>query len=318
MSKKLIDINSEQLYKIIKSKIKNQLIEGKKHKKSSLNEYIYTQEEIYCSKKFISFDNNNLNDWVTAQFGTDVNRKKILSPKIKDSWISCDMTQSRSGIDITDKIFCSNDNINYKIVNNTIKSTFILKDESDFWVFLHSKGKLEEDTAVILFSKNQITETVFMSLGLFVKNDDLTPENDKKYFFRIFQTMQLVETYDRNSKDFIMNTKYQKNGTSLIKINIIDDGSEKIKVSAWINEGNAENILQGNFFSPVCLKDDDKENLRNSAFDVINENYKIMFAGSGNNCKIIRFSCETEFKEDFDYYAGCNKGFNSCNCCNII
>ena len=162
MSKKLIDINSEELYKIIKSKIKNQLTEGKNHKKSYLNEYIYTQEEIYCSKKFITFDNNNLNDWVTAQFGTDVNRKKILSPKIKDSWISCDMTQSRSGIDITDKIFCSNDNINYKIVNNTIKSTFILKDESDFWVFLHSKGKLEEDTAVILFSKNQITETVFI------------------------------------------------------------------------------------------------------------------------------------------------------------
>ena len=317
MSKKLIDINSEELYKIIKSKIKNQLIEGKKHKKSSLNEYIYTQEEIYCSKKFISFDYNNLNEWVTASFGTDVNRKKILSPKIKDSWIACELNQKRNSIDITDKIFCSKDNINYKIVNNNIKSTFILKGESDFWVFLHSKGKLEEETAAILFSKNQFTETVFMSLGLFVKNDDLIPENDKKYFFRIFQTMQLVETYDRNSKDFIMNTKYEKYDSSLIKINIVDDGTEKIKVSAWINEGNAENVLQGNFFIPVCMNNDDK-NLRNSAFDVYTENYKIMFAGSGNSCEIIRFSCETDFKEDFDYFAGCNKGFNSCNCCKII
>ena len=317
MSKKLIDINSEELYKIIKSKIKNQLIEGKKHKKSSLNEYIYTQEEIYCSKKFISFDYNNLNEWVTASFGTDVNRKKILSPKIKDSWIACELNQKRNSIDITDKIFCSKDNINYKIVNNNIKSTFILKGESDFWVFLHSKGKLEEETAAILFSKNQFTETVFMSLGLFVKNDDLIPENDKKYFFRIFQTMQLVETYDRNSKDFIMNTKYEKYDSSLIKINIVDDGTEKIKVSAWMNEGNAENVLQGNFFIPVCMNYDDK-NLRNSAFDVYTENYKIMFAGSGNSCEVIRFSCETEFKEDFDYFAGCNKGFNSCNCCNII
>ena len=317
MSKKLIDVNSEELYKIIKSKIKNQLIEGKKHKKSSLNEYIYTQEEIYCSKKFISFDNNNLNEWLTASFGTDVNRKKILSPKIKDSWIPCELNQKRNSIDITDKIFCSKDNINYKIVNNNIKSTFILKGESDFWDFLHSKGKLEEETAAILFSKNQFTETVFMSLGLFVKNDDLIPENDKKYFFRIFQTMQLVETYDRNSKDFIMNTKYEKYDSSLIKINIVDDGTEKIKVSAWMNEGNAENVLQGNFFIPVCMNNDDK-NLRNSAFDVYTENYKIMFAGSGNSCEVIRFSCETDFKEDFDYFAGCNKGFNSCNCCNII
>ena len=317
MSKKLIDVNSEELYKIIKSKIKNQLIEGKKHKKSSLNEYIYTQEEIYCSKKFISFDNNNLNEWVTASFGTDVNRKKILSPKIKDSWIPCELNQKRNSIDITDKIFCSKDNINYKIVNNNIKSTFILKGESDFWVFLHSKGKLEEETAAILFSKNQFTETVFMSLGLFVKNDDLIPENDKKYFFRVFQTLQLVETYERNNKDYVLNTKYEKADSCLIKINIVDDGTEKIKVSAWMNEGNAENKLVGNFCTPVFMNSKEDE-MKNSAFDIITENYRVMFAGSGDSCEINRFSCETEFKEDYDYFAGCKQGFDSCNCCIIF
>jgi hypothetical protein len=318
MSKNLIDINSEELYKIIKSRIKNQLSENKKKKKSSLNEYIYTQEEIYCSKKFISFDNNSDNEWSTASFGTDVNRKKILSPKILDTFSSCVLGPKRNGHDITNRIFCSNDVINYKIVNNNIKSTFILKGESDFWIFLHSKGKLEEGTAVILFSKNQFTETVFMYLGLFLKNDDLSPENDKKYFFRIFQTMQLVETYDRNNKDFIMNTKYEKCDSSLIKINVVDDGSETIKVSAWINEGDAENVLKGNFFTPVNMDDNNHENLKNSAFDIYTENYKIMFAGSGNSCEVIRFSCETDFKEDFDYFAGCNKGINGCNCCKII
>jgi len=316
MAKSIIDLNSEELYKLIKSRIKNKLDEMTNQKKLSSQEYIYTQEEIYCSKKFISFDHNNLNDWVTASFGTDVNRKKILSPKIKDSWCPCQIDQKRYGMEIKDKIFCSKENINYKIVNNTIKSTFILKGESDFWVFLHSKGKLEDETVVILFSKYQFSQIVFMSLGLIVKNDDINMGEDKKYFFRVFQTLQLVETYERNSKDYVMNTKYESADSCLIKINVIDDGSEKIKISAWMNEGNAENKLIGNFCSPVILnnKEDD---IRNSAFDIITENYRVMFSGSGDSCEINRFSCETEFKEDYDYFAGCKQGFDSCNCCTI-
>ena len=317
MSKSLIDLNSEEIYKIIKTKINNQIKEEEKQKKLSPLEYIYTQEEIYCSKKFISFDNNNFHEWVTAPFGTDINRKKILSPNIKDTWCACEIDQKRYEIEIKDQIFCSNDNINYKIVNNTIKSTFILKGESDFWVFLHSKGKLEEGTVVILFSKYQFSQTVFMSLGLFIKNDNLESETDKKYFFRVFQTLQLVETYDRNNKDFIINTKYESADSCFIKINVIDDGSEKITVSAWINEGNAENKLNGNFCIPV-MNNNDEESLKNSAFDVLTENYKIMLAGSGDSCEVIRFSCETDFKEDYDYFAGCKQGFNSCNCCKII
>ena len=316
MDKSIIDLNSEELYKLIKSRIKNQLEEINNQKKSSHQEYIYTQEEIYCSKKFISFDHNNINEWLTATFGTDVNRKKILSPKIKDSWGPCQIDQKRYGTEIKDKIFCSKDDINYKIVNNTVKSTFILKGESDFWVFLHSKGKLEEETVVILFSKYQFSQIVFMSLGLFIKNDDETMGEDKKYFFRVFQTLQLVETYERNKKDFILNTKYESADSCLIKLNIIDDGSEKIQVSAWINEGNAENKLIGNFCYPVNINKED--DLRNSAFDRITDNYRIMFAGSGDSCEINRFSCETEFKEDYDYFAGCRQGFDSCNCCKII
>ena len=316
MAKSIIDLNSEELYKLIKSRIKNKLDEMTNQKKLSSQEYIYTQEEIYCSKKFISFDHNNLNDWVTASFGTDVNRKKILSPKIKDSWCPCQIDQKRYGMEIKDKIFCSKENINYKIVNNTIKSTFILKGESDFWVFLHSKGKLEDETVVILFSKYQFSQIVFMSLGLIVKNDDINMGEDKKYFFRVFQTLQLVETYERNSKDYVMNTKYESADSCLIKINVIDDGSEKIKISAWMNEGNAENKLIGNFCSPVILnnKEDDR---RNSALDIITENYRVMFSGSGDSCEINRFSCETEFKEDYGYFAGCKQGFDSCNCCTI-
>lgn len=316
MAKNLIDFNSEELYNLIKSRIKNKLEEAKNQKKSSLQEYVYTQEEIYCSKKYLTFDHNNLNDWVTASFGTDVNRKKILSPKILDSWCSCDLEQKRNGIEIKDKIFCSKDNINYKIVNNSIKSTFILKGESDFWIFLHSKGKFEDETVVILFSKYQFSQIVFMSIGLFIKNEDTESEEDKKYFFRIFQTIQLVETYERNNNDYIMNTKYESADSCLIKVNVIDDGTEKIKISAWMNEGNAENKLIGNFCTPVFINNNDE--IKSSVFDIINDNYRVMLAGSGDSCEVTRFCCETEFKEYYDYFTGCKQGFNSCNCCFII
>ena len=316
MAKSLIDLNSQELYQIIKKRINNQLEEIKTQKYRNNQEYMYTQEEIFCSKKFISFDHNNINEWMSATFGTDVNRKKILSPKIKDSWGPCQIDQKRYGTEIKDKIFCSKDYINYKIINNNIKSTFILKGESDFWVFLHTKGKLEDETVVILFSKYQFSQIVFMSLGLFIKNDDVTMGEDKKYFFRIFQTLQLVETYEKNKKDYIMNTKYESADSCLIKLNIIDNGSEKIQVSAWINEGSAENKLIGNFCYPVnIIKEND---LKNSAFDRIAEDYVIMFAGSGDSCEINRFSCETEFKEDYDYFAGCKQGLHGCNCCKIF
>ena len=44
MSKSLIDLNSEEIYKIIKTKINNQIKEEEKQKKLSPLEYIYTQE----------------------------------------------------------------------------------------------------------------------------------------------------------------------------------------------------------------------------------------------------------------------------------
>lgn len=312
MSTNLIDINSEELYQIIKDKINDKIETNKKLKKSSPHEYIYTQEEIYCSKKFLLFDNNNLNEWLSAPFETEFNRKKILSPKIKDSWSPCETNQQRSGIEIKETIFCSKESINYKIVNNNLKANFILKGESDFWIFLHTKGKFEDETVVILFSKSRFNPEVTMSVGVFIKNED-SSSDDKKYFFRIFQTLQLVETY---YSDYVKNTKYVLVDSCLIKVNVIDEGNETIKISAWINEGNAENKLVSNFCNPVILNNNN--DMMNSAFDAISENYKILFAGSGESCEILKLSCEIDYKENNEYFTGCKQGFDSCNCCNII
>ena len=315
------NLDSEELYQILKAQIKNEKDNYIKFKKLLTQDYTYTQEDIYCAKKFISFEYNKLSDWVSSSFETKLNDKNILSPEIKGSWGTGAKNQKRASIDIRNSIFLSNEDINYQIVNNSLKSTFILKGESEFWIFLHSKGNFNDETIVILFSKTDFSETVFMSLGLFVKSDNrnniIYEESEKdEYNFRILKTMQLVRSYNNN--DFFMN-KYVSSDSCMIKVLVNDEGNENIKVSAWINDGDAENKLIGDFYKQVVLKKNENVGVKaSSTFEFDNRNYKIMIAGSGEQCKIIQFSCETNFKENLDYIDGCKQGFNSCNCCFII
>ena len=322
--KNMEELDSEELYKLIKNQIKNQnQQENTKHLKKSISQdYTYTQEEINCPKKFISFDVSNLNKWLSTSFESNLNERKILSPEIKGKWGSKEKAQKRFGIDISNLIFCSNEEINYRLVNNTLKSTVILKGESEYWIFLHSKGKFNTDTIVILFSKKEFSETVFMSLGLFIKEgndndnkdiifiDEDNKDEDCDYHFRIFHSIQLIRSYNKN-ENYV--NKYENNDSCMIRILVNDEGNEEIKVSAWINEGDAENQLVGNFYKPITLKyEDEKEIKLASAFELNNKSYKVMIAGSGQHCKVTQFSCETNFKD------GCKQGFNNCNCCLII
>lgn len=323
------DLDSEELYQIIKAHIKRQKDNSKKIKKTFSQDYTYTQEDIFCAKKFISFDHNSLHNWISASFESNLNEKKILSPEIKGNWGVGEKNSKRTGIDISNLIFLSNEDINYKFVNNTLKSTFILKGESEFWIFLHSKGKFNDETIVILFTKTEFTETVFMSLGLFINsNNDSNDKNSNKgndeerevdnndCCFRIFHTMQLIKSYNNKNND---NNKYASTDSCLIKIIVNDEGNENIKVSAWINDGDAENQMKGNFYKQVSTKYCENKLIKPcSTFELENKNYKIMIAGSGQYCKITQFSCETSFKEDFDYINGCKQGLNSCNCCFLI
>ena len=302
------ELDSEELYKIIQEKIK----------KTISQDYTYTQEEIYCAKKIITFDNNSTNKWISSSFESYLNEINMLSPEIKGKWGAWEKTQKRPGIDISNLIFLSNEDINYKIVNNILKSTVILKGDSEYWIFLHSKGKFNEETVAILFSKAEWSESVFMSIGIFINSeneDNNNEDSENKYFFRIFQTTQLVRSYNINDND---NKNESNDSSSMIKIVIVDEGNEKIKVSAWINGGEAENKLIGNFCRPVNLNNDDKDIRTSSTFELLNKNYKVMIAGSGQSCKVTQFSCETNFKENVDYFNGCKDGFNNCNCCYII
>jgi len=312
------DLDSEELYQLIKSKIKQQN-ENINIKKTTTQDYTYTQDEIYCAKKCITFDNNSLKDWLSSTFETYSNEKNILSPHIKGQWGSGMTVQKRSGTEICNLIFRSNEDINYKIVNNTLKSTVVLKDESEFWIFLHCKEKFDDETIVILFSKIQFTDIVNMSLGLFIKtnneNIDINNDsNDSEFSFRIFHTIQLIKSYNSNPNQNTY-SKYEATDSCMIKIIVIDEGNENIKVSAWVNEGDAENQLNGNFCKQVVFNDSQDKIKNSSNFDLNNKNYKVMIAGSGVQCKVTHFSCETNFKDNIDYVNGCKQGFNSCNCC---
>lgn len=317
------NLDSEELYQILKNQIKKENANYKKFKKLLSQDYTYTQEDIYCAKKFISFEYNKLKDWVSSSFESNLNDKNILSPHIKGRWGTGEKNQKRTSIDISNLIFLSNEDINYQIVNNSLKSTFILKGESEFWIFLHTKGNFNEETIVILFSKTEFSETVFMSLGLFVKSDNSNniiyeeSENNDEYNFRILKTMQLIKSYN-NNYEFNMN-KYESSDSCMIKVLVNDEGNENIKVSAWINDGDAENKLVGDFYKQIILKKNEQVGVKpSSTFEFDNKNYKVMIAGSGQQCKVTQFSCETNFKENLDYIDGCKQGLNSCNCCYII
>ena len=315
------DLDSEELYQIIRNQIKYEKENCKKFKKLLSQDYTYTQEDIYCAKKFISFEYNKLSEWVSSTFESNLNEKNILSPQITGKWGTAVKSQRRTSIDISNLIYLSNEDINYKIVNNTLKSTFILKGESEFWIFLHSKGNFNDETIVILFSKIEFSETVFMSLGLFVKSNNNNNiyddnENNNEYTFRVLKTIQLVRSYNINENKY--NNKYESSDSCMIKIVVIDEGNENIKVSAWINDGDAENKLFGNFYKQVLVKNYDNIGVKaSSTFEFDNKCYKVMIAGSGQQCKLKQFSCYSYYKTKYAPAELLNEG-KACNCCNII
>ena len=206
------DLDSEELYQLIKSKIKAQNEINQIFQKSSCRDYTYTQEEINCAKKSITFDVNNINNWVSANFESDLNDKNILFPKIKGKWGARGKIQKKFGIDISNLIFLSNEDINYKIVNNYLKSTVILTGGSEYWIFLHSKGKFDNETIAISFSKKDFSEVVIMSLGLFIKvnnvennnnieEDNKSDDQNNEYCFRVFHSMQFIRIYNKNESN---------------------------------------------------------------------------------------------------------------------
>ena len=305
-------LDSEELYCKLRKNVQKEKENLITNKNVLAQMYSFTKEEIYKAKKYICFDNDNQSSWVCANFDSDIDEKSNLTPIIKNEFSQKTITKQRNGIELRNLIFRTVDVINYKITNNKIKSSFILKGESDFWLFLHVKNdKFDENTIVILFSKEEFCENVHMSMGTFIKNDN----KNKKYILKFFQTLQLVKSY-KNEVNY--DHKYENTDCCLIKIVINDDGSENLKISAWMNEGSAENILIGKFCKQISMYNKDMLLRMSSSSSEINNNYKVMIAGNGVQCKVTQFSCETFYKDTFDDIEGLKSNYNGCNCCKIF
>ena len=271
----------------------------------------YNKEEIKQAIKYIPF--NEKSNWSYSSFATEINKNNVEYPEIlSNSWTAI-CPNVDNGMDISFKIFECEESINYKLVNNLIKANVVLEGESMFWIFLHiNNHKFDDKTVVILFSKKEYTQRVFMSLGSFVNLDYIKSSENKGNNFFLFQKQQMIKSY-KIPKTTGEEDKYEINDKCLVKITIYDEGFDKIKVVAKLNDGEEENELIGRICKQVASFDSYEQSNTNT--DAEDKNYRVMIAGNGKSCKVNSFFCETNLKN----YIGNNRNeTEGCECCELI
>ena len=248
-----------------------------KYKKSKENEEKLTQNQsktVPLKPKIIEF-NGNTKDWLFQKFETIINNDKEIEypKKLSISWENS-TNASEIKKEVTNSIFLLKEGIDFNIFNNIINMNFILKGDSKCWIFLRcdNENDFNEKTIVFLFTKIKCSEHVFVSIGTYIKN-----ENENSYNLYFFQTQQLIKTFDKKNDDSL---PFYTNSIDLcnIKLDIIDEGREFIKIKCYLNEGKDANELIASFCRPVAFSEDGEGKL-----------FKMMLAGSGEKCQIVNF-----------------------------
>lgn len=273
----------EEIYSNLKKEIKIM-----KKEMESLENINYTQEEIIKAKKRIEFFNYN-NEWLYSNFNTNNSSKNIEYPIIiSENWTKPN-SYNLNNLELRNLIFLSEEEINYSICNNEIKGIVDLKGESTFWIFLRTKEYFSKENAIILFKKEEYSQIIYLILGNFILN------SKGNLIFTPFIKEQLILS-NLNQKE---KSIYEKNDYINLNIKIYDEGKDEIIVYTYLNNNKEENFAKGNFFIPI------------------NGNYKVMIAGSGQQCKLKQFSCYSYYKPKYAPAELLNEG-KACNCCNII
>lgn len=273
----------EEIYSNLKKEIKIM-----KKEMESLENINYTQEEIIKAKKRIEFFNYN-NEWLYSNFNTNNSSKNIEYPIIiSENWTKPN-SYNLNNLELRNLIFLSEEEINYSICNNEIKAIVDLKGESTFWIFLRTKEYFSKENAIILFKKEEFSQIIYLILGNFILN------SKGNLIFTPFIKEQLILS-NLNQKE---KSIYEKNDYINLNIKIYDEGKDEIIVYTYLNNNKEENFAKGNFFIPI------------------NGNYKVMIAGSGQQCKLKQFSCYSYYKPKYAPAELLNEG-KACNCCNII
>ena len=271
----------------------------------------FNKEEIKQAVKYIPFSEKS--NWSYSSFSIQINKNNVEYPEILSNAWTPICPNADNGMDITYKIFECEESINYKLVNNLIKANVVLQGDSMFWIFLRlSNHKFDDKTVVILFSKKNYKQRVSMSLGSFVNLNYIKNSENKGNNFFLFQKQQLIKSY-KIPKNNAEKDVYEMNDKCLIKITVYDEGFDKIKIVAKLNDGEEENELIGRIYQQVASFDAFEQSNTNT--DADDKNFRVMIAGNGTSCKVNSFFCETKLKN----YIGNNRNeTEGCECCELI
>jgi hypothetical protein len=287
-------LNLEIVYGLIKNNNKQSNIPA-----INLQNLILTKQQIKNFVKYIPF--NDKTNWYYSSFSTSYNKRSIEYPLIVSNvWTEANLN-NENGIEITNKIFESQESVNYNYVDSSIKANILLQGESSFWIFLHTNKIIDENTGIIIVTKKEYSQNVVISLGTFANFNKMKIDGDNGNSFHIYNKQQLIENLKLNKKK---NDKYENSDACSIKLEIFDEGNDKIEIKAKLNDGKEDNLLTGYCFNQVAN------------VDCNSGEYKFMLAGSGKYCKVNNFYCETNLKKSL---LNNKKGeVEFCRCCNIF
>lgn len=155
---------------------------------------------------------------------------------VNDTWSESNAKAS-NGIELRNLIFQTEETFNYYITYNKIKANVILKNDSSFWIFLHSQNSFSERTATIHFSKEEFSQRIFISFGIFYNKDT-------ELLYKELNKEMLILSFD---KDKSQNSSYRRDDAVQLSILVEDNGNNCIKVETTLNESSKANVQTANF-----------------------------------------------------------------------
>ena len=274
----------------IKSQLSENIYQYQKQKINEIKEKFKDSSKIINPNqlnKIISFDKlniDNFSNWKFTNFETEFKESEEI-PKIKNfNWKEININDIKNKNYFENKIFLSNDNIEYGSINLEINLICDLSNSSILWIFLRNLEFFDEYSIVIKINKIADSQKIYLNMGTFIK------DINNKLFLKIFSKQQLINFSEKNS------SFYELNDICRIKLRILDTGEEKILIFAYLNDSNIENKISCNFFLPIL------------------QERKISFALQGK-INLKQLLCEFHELTSLEDYENVK---NSCKCCIIF
>lgn len=259
------------------------LISESKHKMPSKQ---YTQHDFDSAKQTIVFSDYQNAKWMYAMFTTAYNDINEEEEPVYDNSKWNRSENIVSGHECRGIIFKGDCLVNYGIAFMKMKCNIRLARESEFWLFLRGKGERGGCTAVIRISNDDKEEDyigtlprITVALGSYFNVKGR--ERSQLVFLRKEQVVPHAPKSIRSG-----NVKIGIKEAEALKVEVVDDGKECIRVKVEVNECGYVNEVKGDFFVPTNCEGN------------------VLFAGSGHKCAIDYLAYETDLHRNLDKDAG--------------